>query len=114
TDRKRAAQLYEDSLNKKISMLPLVMDFSKPTPARGLGQHWSIPASERLACELVLAMGTVEHLVGVRRMNFEQIAAGLALFAKRWVLVEFVSGEEASLPKDWSARFSWYSLDNFM
>lgn len=114
TDRNLTTQLYQDIQHKKIPMLPLIMDFTKPTPGRGLSDHWSIPADKRLACDLVLAFGLIERLVGERRLDFEQIAEGLTLFAKRWVLLEFISQESRTLPKDWSERFTWYSLDNLM
>ena len=114
TDRNGTTQLYHDVLDKKIPMLPLIMDFTKSTPPRGLGNHWSIAATERLSCDMVLALGLVHHLVKERRLNFDQIAEGLFLFAKKWVLVEFIPRDDRELSQDGLERYPWYTLDNFI
>lgn len=107
-------QLYHYSKEHKLPILPLIMDFTKPTPARGLANHWSIPAHERLSCDLVLALGLVESIVETRRLNFEQIAEGFSLFSQRWLLVDFASSEDINIKKWWSERFHWYTLENFL
>jgi hypothetical protein len=111
-DRDRTTQLYDLACAEKLPILPLVMDFTKPTPARGLGNHWSIAATERLACDMVLAFGMVYPLVGNRHLNFEQIVEGLASCSKKWVLIDFVPVQ--AIPQEWADRFPWYSLDNFI
>jgi len=114
TDTNRTNQLYYNVCENKIAMLPLIMDFTKSTPARGLGNHWSIAASERLSCDLILALGIVHRIVVEHRLNFDHIVEGLALFAKQWVLIEFIPGEDRELSQDWSERFYWYTLDNLI
>jgi hypothetical protein len=111
-DRDRTTHLYDLACTQKWPILPLVMDFTKSTPARGLGNHWSIAATERLACDMVLAFGLVHPLVSDRHLNFEQIVEGLALCSKKWVLIDFVPVQ--AIPQEWANRFPWYSLDNFI
>jgi hypothetical protein len=107
-------QLYTEARAEQLPVLPLVMDFTKPTPARGLANHWAIVATERFSCEMVLALAVVDHIVLKQRLNFDQIVEGLAQFSKRWVVVEFIPREDPAISKLWSERVSWYTLDHFM
>jgi hypothetical protein len=113
-DPDQATMLYYDACEKRTPIFPLVMDFTKSTPARGLGNYWSIAANERLSCDMVLALGIVYHLVRVRCLSFEHIVEGLALFAKKWVLVEFMQEEEQQLDQGYAKDASWYTIDNFI
>jgi SAM-dependent methyltransferase len=107
-------QLYTESCREKLPILPLLMDFTKPTPARGLANHWVIAATERFPCDLVLALGVIQSLMLEHRLNFSQIVEGLDLFSKRWVLVEFIPREDPDVADRWTDRISWYTLDNFI
>lgn len=113
-DENCVTQLYDDASKEKLPILPLIMDFTKPTPDRGLSSHWAIAATKRFQCDLVLALALVHHIVLERRLNFDQIVEGLALFSKRWVVVEFIPREDQDVGELWSPRISWYTLDNFI
>jgi SAM-dependent methyltransferase len=113
-DESRITQLYAEACAQQLPILPLVMDFTKPTPARGLANHWAIAATERFPCEMVLALAVVDHLVLKQRLNFDQIVEGLAQFSKRWAVVEFIPREDPAISKLWSERVSWYTLDHFI
>ncbi len=104
SDPERVAQVYRETRANAL-ILPLVMDFTKPTPSIGFSGHYSIAASERFQCEMVLAHDLVHRLVFERYLNFEQITEGLATFTKRWAVVDFT-------PRV-SERFPSYNLDNF-
>jgi hypothetical protein len=114
TDETCIARLYAEACAKSLPILPLVMDFTKPTPARGLANHWAIAATERLQCEMVLALAVVDRIVLVQRLNFDQIVEGLAQFSKRWVVVEFIPREDPAIGHLWSERISWYTLERFV
>ena len=113
SDPIKVTQFYQHATTNKLPMLPLVMDFSKPTAARGLANQWSIAATDRFRCDIVLALGMLHRVIRERRLNFEQITEGFALLATRWVVVEFVSPEDEEL-RQWPARLSWYTLQNFV
>jgi SAM-dependent methyltransferase len=113
-DESCITQLYGEAHAKLLPILPLVMDFTKPTPARGLANHWAIAATDRLQCEMVLALAVVDHIVLVQRLNFDQIVEGLAQFSTRWAVVEFIPREDPTISKLWSERISWYTLDYFI
>lgn len=114
TDSASVTRLYYEAREQKLPVLPLLMDFSKPTPARGLASHWAIAATERLRCEMVLALEWLPDLICERHLRFEQIAEGVALFAKRWAMVEFVGKENAKVSRCWTEVFSWYKLENLV
>ncbi len=112
-DPLHVTQLYVDARDKKLPILPLIMDFTKPTPARGLANHWSIAATERFRCDMVLALGLLHQIVFERHLNFDQIVDGLAQFAQRWLVVEFISREDREVSGRLPGRFGWYTLENF-
>ncbi len=106
-------QLYFDARDKNLPILPLIMDFTDPTPSRGLSSHSSIAAAERFRCDMVLALSLVPDVVFKRKLHFDQVVEGLALFSKRWLVVEFAPRKDREVCKLWSSMFSWYTLDNF-
>jgi hypothetical protein len=114
TESAYATQLYYQARDGKLPILPLIMDFTDPTPARGLFSHWAIAATERFQCDMVLALAQVHHLVFRRHFNFDQIADGLALFSKRWLIVEFIPSKDQEVCNQWPDRFLWYTLDNLI
>ena len=87
TDQRNVSHLYGEAKTKGLSILPLVMDFTKPTPARGLGSHWAIAATERFQCDLVLALDLLNQPMP-RRLGFDKIIRGLSQFTKRWLVLE--------------------------
>ena len=42
-----------------------------------------------------------------------EISDGLALFSQRWVVVEFIPGDDPEVGSLWSDWFDGYTLDNF-
>lgn len=103
--------LYNTARRRRLPISPLVMDFSKPTPSRGLGENSATGAAQRLRCELVIALDVVPELVARRSLNFVQIAGGIADFTARWALVDFVPRESASQPALREPRFAGYTRD---
>ena len=113
-DPVRVARLYHRARGDNLSILPLVMGFADPTPARGLFGHWAIAASDRFQCELVLALDLVHHVVFEQQLDFPHIAGGLAQFSKRWLVVEFVPSEDPEISQSSRDQCLWYTLDNFV
>jgi hypothetical protein len=113
-DEHRIDRLYRAAGEKKASLLPLVLDLRRPTPGLGVCNQEQASASERLVCDMVLAVGAVEWLVFQRYLNLDQTAATLAQWAKRFLVVEFVPIEDETLRR-WAqdSFYAWYNLDNF-
>ncbi|MDP9291162.1 MAG: glycosyltransferase family 2 protein [Verrucomicrobiota bacterium] len=114
SDERRVTQLYHQARAFNLSILPLVLDFAKPTSARGLGNHWSVAAADRLKCEGVLALNFVHRLIAARHLNFEHISEGLALFSTRWAIVDFVPHDDPELIGTSAATSSDYTLEHFI
>ena len=96
TDQKTVSELYRSARSEGLNILPLVMDFIKPTPSIGYSSHYTLAATERIKCDMVLALSITEHLVFDRYLSFDLIAEGLSSFSKRWAVVEFVPPEHLS------------------
>jgi hypothetical protein len=104
-------RLYSHAVEKKLPLLPLVMDFTDPTPSRGLASHLSIAAEERLQCEMVIAMGLVKQVVAERHLRFDQIVHGTAQFSKRWLIIDFTPFDRCEQSSDVNR---WYTRENFI
>jgi hypothetical protein len=89
-----SAQLYDSARERRVPVSSLVMDFTKPTPSRGIGEHWQISATTRLRCEIVVAVGVARRVNAQRRLPISRILEGLAAFASRWVVVDEVDDDE--------------------
>jgi hypothetical protein len=105
-DEESVSDVYRSARANRLPILPVLMDFTKPTPSIGFsGGHFSIAATERLACALTIALDLVPHVVSRRSLTFEQVSEGLSLFTRHSALVGF-----APLP-DGSTRPPWYRED---
>ena len=87
-------QLYCEARDRDLTVLPLVMDFTDPTPSRGLSSHVSIAAADRFQCDLVIAIGLVNPLMLERHLRIDQIVEGLAQFSKRWLIIDYIPPED--------------------
>jgi len=107
----RVTRLYRECLETSASVLPLVMDFTDPTPSRGLAAHWALPATQRFQADMVLALGLGRYAVE-RRLTLEHIADALGDFSRRWVVIDFlpVSDDRGRA----GSHGPWASLDDFV
>jgi Tellurite resistance protein TehB len=106
-------QLFRDAKAKQLQIQPLVLDFCNPSPGIGINNQVLLPATERLKCEMVLALALVHHLVFSSHMTFDQIAQGLAALSVESLLVEFVPKEDLYVRDWWTAEKSWYTIEEF-
>jgi len=115
SDAARVSALYETARDKNLSILPLIVDFIKPTPSVGYSNHYSIAATERLKCDLVLALGLTQRLASENHFSLDLMAEGLASFSKRWLIVEFDERQGSRARREDGAPRSPYGrLENFV
>ena len=114
TDAASVTRLYYEARDKGWPILPLIMDFMKPTPSVGYSSHYLIAATDRLKCEMVLALALVRRAVFEHSLSFDLIVEGLALFSTRWVVVEFTESGDLRSGQERADSPSWYTLDNFI
>jgi hypothetical protein len=88
-DSRAVTGLYRRATETGERMLPLAVDFSRPTPSIGFSSHYSIAASERLRSDLLVARAaTIDALMRKRSLRPDQLAEGFAQFTRRWVVFE--------------------------
>ena len=114
TDHTTVSELYRSARSEALNILPLVMDFIKPTPSIGYSSHYTVAATERFKCDMVLAFSIIEHLVFDRYLTLDLIAEGLSSFSKRWAVVEFVPPEYLSDGRKSTDSFQWYTMGNLV
>lgn len=91
---------------------PLVLSFVNPSPRYGSGEGFMAAAADRLGADTVLALALVHHLVFRMHLTFPQIAAGLAAYTKKHLIVEFPPADDLHVRQWMSARYAWYTLEN--
>lgn len=117
TDEDSIALLYTLASERKLDILPLVIDFLSPSPACGWRAMQYPAAPRRFRSKMALALALVHHLAITQRQTFERIVPALADYADRWLLTEFVPlddprAREISLTQQ--RDLSWYTLDNYI
>ena len=95
-------------------VLPVWMDIRYPTPGFGISSHELQPATERLACDAVVATGCVHRFAFENRLPAEHIATLFSDFAKKLLVVEFPLPESPLLREGAREKFPWYGVDNFV
>ena len=116
-EENKAEQLYLYCKQNQLSVLPLFIDFV--SPSCDLSNAWFAPASDRLNCDLTIALDLIDWLVfdQPQCFPFDRIVERLSVFSKRWLLTEFVTIEpphNESLSSEMAWVYSWYKLDNFI
>jgi hypothetical protein len=106
-------QLFADAVARGLDVQPLVMSCLNPSPRLGLGEGVMESASERLDCDLVLALAMVHHMVFKMHLNFEQIAAGLAAYTRKTLVVEYPPRDDVHVSQWMTAGHAWYTEENF-
>ena len=112
-DETCVSYLYSDARKRQLPVTPLLMSLLNPTPRLGLGYGVTEPASERLRADLVLGLAVVHHMVFKMHLNFDQIAAGLAAYVGRTLVVEFVPSDDIHVSQWMTPRYQWYTLAGF-
>jgi hypothetical protein len=95
-DSRAVTTLYRHARETRDRILPLTVDFSRPTPSIGFASHYSIAASDRLRCELLVAPeGAIRELVERRSIRPDQLTEGFAAFTRHRLVVEADRSSEA-------------------
>lgn len=94
-------QLYSDISEKKLDVLPLVIDLNNLSDVvKSQNQDNGIiliDAHTRFKCDIVLALGLIHHLYLGYGKSFEEIFYLFDSFTKHKILIEFVSLEDSKI-----------------
>lgn len=111
TDDRTLGSLYLRARDASLPILALRMDMMWPTGSSGLGLE-SRAAPERLQSDTVMALALLHHLAGFQGITFEVFARVLDMFAKRYVIVEFIPREDRFVAHWAIAKAEWYDLES--
>lgn len=106
-------RLYYDAFSRKHNILPLLINFCHPSLSYGKKNEFP-GATDRLRCQMVLALSIVHHLIFKQKLGFEEIAENLAAFTEKWLLIEFVPKEDRYVSEWYNETFIWYNYDAFV
>jgi SAM-dependent methyltransferase len=109
-DERNVNQCYRQAKAQQLNVLPLVMDLKYPTPGYGIANTTLPPATQRLAADVVLALGLVHHLALEQVRPFELVAQAIGSFTTRWAIIEFALPEDEEVAPWITSSTAWYSL----
>lgn len=84
--------------NGESNILPLIMDFTNPSPGIGWMNKEREPLYERTIPDTILALALIHHLAISNNLPLERIAAFFAGLAKH-LIIEFVPKEDSQVQK---------------
>jgi hypothetical protein len=105
----------QNTANGPANILPLIQDFSSPTPAIGWGNTERSSFLERSHCDALLALALVHHLAISNNVPLPSIAKLLASITK-WLVIEFVPKSDSQVARLLATRqdiFTEYDQHGF-
>ncbi|HEY8241566.1 MAG TPA: class I SAM-dependent methyltransferase, partial [Kiritimatiellia bacterium] len=104
--------LYRTARERKLNILPLVVDISNPSPAVGFQNGERERFLDRVSADAVLALALVHHLLITARIPLDGIRDLFHGLTRKWLVIEFVDRDDPmfqtllalreDLYKDWT------------
>jgi SAM-dependent methyltransferase len=93
SDSSCIGELWKKAELEKLNILPLIVDFSRPSGAQGWRNREQATFLERArgAFDAVLMFGVLHHLLVTERVPLEEILDLAAELTSRWLLIEYVA-----------------------
>jgi hypothetical protein len=110
-DETSVKKLYIVAKNNNFPILPLQINFF--SPSYDLSNYWFKPASERLRCDLVIALDLIDRLIR-KNIRFDLIVERLSTLSNRWLLVDFTPNNDWQSPETRAIQDSGYTIDSLM
>jgi hypothetical protein len=110
-DETNVRNLYAVAKRNNLPIIPLQINFF--SPSNDLSNHWFKPASERLRCDLVLALDLIDHLIK-ENLRFDLIVERLSTLSNRWLLVDLTPNNDWEIPETKAVQDSGYTIDSLM
>lgn len=105
----------ENTSSGPANILPLIQDFSSPSPAIGWGNAERSSFLERSHCDVLLVLALIHHLAisnNVPLSNIAKLFAGMT----KWLVIEFVPKSDSQVVRLLATRddiFSTYTQQGF-
>ena len=110
-DETNVRNLYVVAKRDNLPIIPLKINFF--SPSYDLSNYWFRPASERLRCDLVIALDLIDHLIK-ENLRFDLIVERLSTLSNRWLLVDFTPSNDRERPETRAIQDSGYTIDSLM
>jgi SAM-dependent methyltransferase len=117
TDHDCVNRLYNIAKEKRLRILPIIMNILNPSPGTGWRCIQYRPAHERFKCDMAIALAVIHHLVFSGGQDFGRAIESIGDFHKRWLLIEYVDREDPMsrlLRCRPGLNYDWYTLENFL
>jgi len=101
--------------NKDSRMLPLVMDFTNPSPALGWHNQERHSLMERAPADLLLALAFIHHMAITNNVPLQSLAKYMHDLG-HWLIIEWVPKEDSQVQKLLANRqdiFTGYHVQGF-
>jgi hypothetical protein len=119
TDEAAVEQLWLRARSSNLPILPLVVDFARPTPATGWENSETLSFLERAEgrFDLVLLLGVLHHLQLSDQVPVERIAALSARLTRQWLMAEWIPANDPmfrALLRGRDALYGWLNEQVFL
>jgi ribosomal protein L11 methylase PrmA len=88
---------------KETNVLPLIQDFSAPSPAIGWANRERNSFMQRAQCDLVMALALIHHLAITNNLPLEVIGRSFAQLGQ-WLIIEFVPKTDSQVRRMLATR----------
>lgn len=114
SDPETIASLWRTAVASKADILPLVVDFARPTPAAGwrTAEHAGFLARAEDFFDCALFLAVTHHLMVTDQIPLDQIFEVAASLTTRWLVIEYVGSADPMfrrLARGRDALYQWYT-----
>jgi SAM-dependent methyltransferase len=111
TDMQASDANWQMASDRKLSILPLVADFARPTPAVGWRnvENQSLMARAEQQFDCVLALGVLHHLLITDRIPLPAVLDQLASITSEWAVLEWVPKSDSQFESICRGREGLYA-----
>ncbi len=117
SDFNSVERLYRKARKDKLSILPLVVDITNPTPGQGFLNEERASFHERIEADAVLALALIHHLLVSARLGLTQIVELFGRLTRDLLVIEYVDLEDQMFQTLTALRAESYehvTRDNFI
>ncbi len=118
SDPETITALWRSAAAAGADILPLVVDFARPTPAAGwrCQEHAGFVERAEGYFDCVMLLAVMHHLVVTDRIPLAEIFDMLSTVTTRWLVIEYVGPQDPMFPRlarGRDALYQWYSRAAF-
>ncbi len=100
--------LYGRVREKQVNILPLNIDITDPSPARGFRHRERKCFEDRCRFDMVMALALVHHLLVSARIPLPELRDMFSALTDKWLIIEFVAVRDPMFQKLLALRENYY------